>query len=325
MQTIGRRLEKGEYDSSLDLFEAALKLCYSNAKEYNPSDHPIYRDAELMELFMRRQVKELRRNAGIYACRHAEDDLAELQGKTKLIVSSGTLLVVPLALMNHWKEQLVKAVNMGFLGGTLNDHVYMDTSGSKALPNAIELARYWIVIVPTRRASVEYSKAVDSSASTSTDPGAGTVYVSPLLEVFWLRLVVDEGHTMGSTSTTNLARFLREIHAERSWVLSGTPTKDVDLKTSLKTLSGLLRYMRHPAFGEAKRGDVSSFQAWRSLVSSPFLDKKATGYWRLKGILRSLMAKTSKADVHIPKPIRKLTKLTMSAFERKYYSKSNSM
>lgn len=319
MQTIGRRVEKGAYDTSLDLFESALELCYDNAQQYNPPEHPIHQDAKVMQQHMRKEVKKLRRLAGMYNCRHEESDLTELHIKSKLVVSRGTLVVVPLPLMNHWREQLTKAVNLQFLGGELSDHVYMDMTGSGKLPSAEALASYWVVVIPTRRASTEYGKAAETMAFDGNTIGSS--YVSPLQRIYWLRLVVDEGHTMGSTSTTNLARFLKEVQAERSWVLSGTPTKDVDLRTSLKTLAGLLRYMRHPVFGEAKRGSVSSAQAWRALVSGPFVAKQATGYRRLKGLLCSLMAKTSKADVHIPKPVRKLTKLTMSAFERKYYSK----
>ena len=55
---------------------------------------------------------------------------------------------------------------------------------------------------------------------------------SPLLQLRWLRLVVDEGHELvGGDGDLEQATssFIAELFAERRWVVSGTPTTgDVD-------------------------------------------------------------------------------------------------
>jgi SNF2 family DNA or RNA helicase len=44
-----------------------------------------------------------------------------------------------------------------------------------------------------------------------------------LAEIYWLRIIIDEGHIMGS-ETSNQARIASQLVAERYWACSGTPT-----------------------------------------------------------------------------------------------------
>jgi len=144
---------------------------------------------------------------------------------------------------------------------------------------------------------------------------------SPLLQLRWLRLVVDEGHELGqhqsSSATTAL---ISEIAAERRWVLSGTPTTgDEETKdftsSGLAQIQRLLRFLRHPQYGQSS-ALVSQFDSaameqdrldlearWKQEVAAPFLGKEESGRVVLADLLRSLMVHHRKEDLELPRPI----------------------
>jgi len=150
---------------------------------------------------------------------------------------------------------------------------------------------------------------------------------SPLLQKRWLRLVVDEGHELGTYAAGNeVTRFIHQIAAERRWVLSGTPTTgNEDSKrytaTALDQLQRLLLFLRHPEYGvtlpsseQQQNHDVLADEAhearaelardaWVSNVKEPFLSRHPAGKEELLRVLRETMVIHRKEDINLPSPI----------------------
>ena len=157
------------------------------------------------------------------------------------------------------------------LGGDLRrpfvDHKKRRQRGYKDLPRAEDLASHLIVITT-------FSRCKEQSARET------------FLSIRWLRLVVDEGHILGDLESSvdvekaiatfkkrrpgesyeylkeklrsaiyreKVTDFLKDIAAERRWILSGTPTTgDIDEADAssrmLLQLRNLLQWLRHPKY-----------------------------------------------------------------------------
>lgn len=44
---------------------------------------------------------------------------------------------------------------------------------------------------------------------------------SALVQVHWLRVILDEGHKIGGLAMTNKLQMATALHAERRWVMTG--------------------------------------------------------------------------------------------------------
>eukprot|EP00941_MAST-03F_sp_MAST-3F-sp1_P003715 g3715.t1 len=162
---------------------------------------------------------------------------------------------------------------------------------------------------------------------------SSSIYISPLRSVFWLRTIVDEGHKLSMNKTSNTFTFLSQLNVERVWMMTGTPTKDLDDKLGLKGLQGLLRYFKHDPFGRifpsrlskdelysSKRSCLGD-QLWARLIRDPFLKGKMEGFKRCVQIMKSLMVRHTKADVpEIPKPIRRDVYISLTDTEISDYN-----
>ena len=78
-----------------------------------------------------------------------------------------------------------------------------------------------------------------------------------LSDVHWLRIVVDEGHFLGGGALTNSKTLLSALHAERRWVLSGTPARGTSDADGLSAIYQLLCHLQLP-----------EREQWRALAHS---------------------------------------------------------
>ncbi|KAF2036246.1 hypothetical protein EK21DRAFT_83948 [Setomelanomma holmii] len=188
----------------------------------------------------------------------------------QLALCSGTIIVVPRNLLHQWQSEIKKHILPGGLNILVVDSVPKRGSRTKQLqpgsdtmtfvselPAPTELMKFDVVLFTRNRFEQEIQDGADEQGrraaagvnrvcncpyiGSSRIPdcscvGSGTVYESPLLKLHWLRIIIDEGHNF-SSSVSNAVLVAKQIQAERRWVVSGTPAKNlVGVEVDMPTL-----------------------------------------------------------------------------------------
>jgi superfamily II DNA or RNA helicase len=146
----------------------------------------------------------------------------------RVLISSGTLVVVPRNLVQQWRSEIRKHVQEGDDGLKV---LVMD-DGSRPLPDLEDLVRYDVVLFSKPRFEKEATDGVEvvigqTPRTMHDDSYVKEVYRSPLRDVHWLRIIIDEGHEFASSSSNAVYVAEKLVTAERRWVVSGTPAKDL--------------------------------------------------------------------------------------------------
>ncbi|KAJ7578523.1 hypothetical protein C8J56DRAFT_968195 [Mycena floridula] len=153
-------------------------------------------------------------------------------GPRVMYLTSATLILVPQNLLGQWDREIKKHCEAPLR--------VLVVRSQQAMPAAKVLAvDYDIVLMTyTRFAAENNSNAVDKMSSWTPClcrefeavrvPNCTCVPppVSPLLQVRWKRLVIDEGHVSASLSSI-LISFSRLLSVERRWICTGTPTTNL--------------------------------------------------------------------------------------------------
>ncbi|KAJ8602387.1 hypothetical protein CTAYLR_004252 [Chrysophaeum taylorii] len=205
-----------------------------------------------------------------------------------------TLVAAPDPLLGHWRNMIERHVDFAQLAPSFGDGRGRGIAFVEGFGDAATWPRVADVVRASDhpRENSDLPATLGSASDTleyTTYGDASTAAVSPLLELRWLRLVVDEGHDLGSRATSSsssssssrttvgggggkkrtseeddaaqlgeaASALLAEIFAERRWIMSGTPTTgDVDdpaaTKRHLFQLGNILRWLRHERYGIAK-------------------------------------------------------------------------
>lgn len=134
-------------------------------------------------------------------------------------LSSTTLIVVPSNLLVQWQQEVEKHTEEGALDVLVIDHT------CKAIPNCGDLCRYDVVLIAKGRLDQEYR---DDDLNTGRRGKDCEEYQSPLTDVRWLRVILDEGAGFASTSIrTNAMAMLDKMYVDRRWIVSGTPSNSL--------------------------------------------------------------------------------------------------
>ncbi|KAL9118070.1 MAG: hypothetical protein Q9187_005390 [Circinaria calcarea] len=162
-----------------------------------------------------------------------------------------TLIIVPPNLIAQWQQEISTHIDEDSLAVLVVDSL------QQQLPSAAELLQYDIILMHRQRferevLSTEAALNKQKKASPCTcsnrncDCPPIVPYRSPLRDLRFLRLIVDEGHNFASGTKSNAIHVLHNLHVERRWIVSGTPangllgievgiaaneTRDADLST----------------------------------------------------------------------------------------------
>lgn len=165
-------------------YERCVKACEAHRGSYEIPQHQTRYQGRLSQSYARPPAKRVR-------------------------ICSGTIIVVPNNLLDHWQREIkthtewLKVLVLG--------------QGSGQTPPADDLLRYDIILFAKTRFEREAGTPVHNRTAKSVPVN------SPLTELHWLRVIVDEGHNVAGHGS-NMIHMLSRLHFERRWVISGTPS-----------------------------------------------------------------------------------------------------
>ena len=219
--------------------------------------------------------------------------------------SCTTLVACPPAVLAHWQLQLRPLIAAGRLSvavfdstrpvdyGSLGACAWVNSSTLAGTQPSVIASSFDILLMPlTLLSTIHSSRDMDQAPH-------------PMLRIRWLRIVLDEGHSLGaSLGQTSRNTVALELRAERRWVVTGTPTPAAVAKQNgqLAHLQPLLRFLR-------SRGLADSMRDWASAVQRPLEHADSCGRERLAaaqrlGLLaRRLVVRSRKEDIRL-KPVK---------------------
>lgn len=234
----------------------------------------------------------------------------------RLCPTSATLIIVPIALLEHWYEQIMKHINLLYVDGEDNGRglVYLDGLGDimdvqppiarlevrkDGVISSIEMVSSYMIVVTTIERCAQEGKLHRSFEDFDWRDASGKG-VSPLLQLRWLRLIVDEGHELSLSKQKDVrhseakkaltmlyhaSMFITFIAAERRWIMSGTPATGADTEVGLQKLFVLLSFLRHPDHGLAA-GPLSEAK-WKKEFIDPCLRQNPEAWSKLTRLLKT--------------------------------------
>ncbi|KAJ3971109.1 P-loop containing nucleoside triphosphate hydrolase protein [Lentinula raphanica] len=191
----------------------------------------------LSEMLERASLDSLRRlNHPFYY--HFEDALTDLRttdrgrrdpGPRLMYLSVATLIVVPQNLVSQWDREIHKHCKETPRLLIIRSKTVLPSAKILAMDYDIILITYSRFCDEDRKANVanarswKICKCPELAGSRVPDCNCKPPDISPLLQIRWKRLVIDEGHISSSLST-RLTPFARLLSVQAKWIVSGTPT-----------------------------------------------------------------------------------------------------
>ncbi len=214
--------------------------------------------------------------------------------------------------------------------------VFVDRTATRKLPPERFLSLFKIVLTTNNRFSNEWKNGsfedeirrshtrensrggeANGRISSFREDLATSDEACSLLKVNWLRMIVDEGHSMGRGRDNSSISFASWINAERRWAMTGTPTPQTSSQSGLINVLNLMQYLQHDFFTRRHGGDVT----WNKLIVKSWNTGYVSSFFRLRSLLSLLMIRHVKSDIsELPLPIFSTNTLSMGFEEVSTYN-----
>ncbi|XP_071999196.1 helicase-like transcription factor isoform X1 [Engystomops pustulosus] len=199
---------------------------------------------------------------------------AQSQSKCDGKLPRPTLIICPLSVMSNWIDQFEQHVRAEV---DLNIYVYYGPERSK---DSNTLSQQDVVLTTYSTVTHDYGNN------------------SPLHKIKWLRVVLDEGHTIRNPNALQ-TKAVHSLDAVRRWVLTGTP-----IQNSLKDLWSILSFLKLKPFTER--------EWWHRTIQRPVTTGEEAGLRRLQALIKSITLRRTKTT-------KVKGKLLLQLPERKVY------
>ena len=218
-------------------------------------------------------------------------NIQQSQTKKKPLKRGGSLIVVPLTVLDQWKSEIQKHSRPG----TMKVFEFYNR-GRKA----VDLQEYDVIITTYDILAQEYLTVMKGKES-------------PLFQHVWLRVILDEAQNI-KTRGTRRCKAACSLYAKHRWCLSGTP-----IQNKLDDLFSLLSFLRIEVFGE--------YVWWNTYINKFSDDNEAFGI--LNQILNTLLLRRTKKSTYangqqilsLPEKSVEICLVKMNKFERNLYNK----
>uniref|UniRef100_A0A8C3JG37 Helicase like transcription factor n=1 Tax=Calidris pygmaea TaxID=425635 RepID=A0A8C3JG37_9CHAR len=201
-----------------------------------------------------------------------------------------TLIVCPLSVLSNWIDQFEQHIHQDF---HVNIYVYYGSDRSK---DPSVLSEQDIVLTTYNILATDYGVRGDS----------------PLHKVKWLRIVLDEGHTIRNPNAQQTKAALN-LEGHRRWILTGTP-----IQNSVKDLWALISFLKLKPFTDR--------EWWQRTIQRPVTMGAPGGLGRLQSLIRSITLRRTKTSKVKGKPVLELPErkvliqyVTLTEEERQIY------
>eukprot|EP00756_Hemistasia_phaeocysticola_P047688 Hpha_TRINITY_DN22156_c0_g1::TRINITY_DN22156_c0_g1_i1::g.103672::m.103672/K15505/RAD5; DNA repair protein RAD5 len=207
-----------------------------------------------------------------------------------------TLVVAPLSLVGHWRDEAVRHL----APGTLRAFVYH----GNARTSGEGLALYDVVITTYGLVAQEFKRMREGGQKP------------PLFSTRWGRVILDEAHYIREAAV-QCSKAVAALQGRARWAVTGTPVQN-----RLDDMWSLLRFVRVPVYREHRW--------WNTLVTAPLQgvgvpeDERARAMSRLQALILAIVLRREKAgplaaQLALPPRNESTVVLELSPPERGFY------